>query len=86
MEFRPSVIGPGCVLVFVESGEMKVPPRQSKREKTGVSRLAGRIKTDVPRRDSDLDSEHQANLKRDAERAEAERPNCKVERIQTFLV
>jgi len=59
--------------VFVEKGEMKVPPRQTEREKIGVSRHAGRVKTDVPRRDSDLDSEHQANLKRDAERAETDK-------------
>jgi hypothetical protein len=52
---------------------MKVPPRQSEREKIGVRRHAGRVKTDVPRRDSDLDSEHQANLKRDVERAEADK-------------
>lgn len=52
---------------------MKVPPRQSEREKIGVSRHAGRVKTDVPRRDSDLDSEQQANLNRDAERAEADK-------------
>ena len=51
----------------------KGPPRQSKREKTGVSRHAGRVKTDEPRRDSDLDSEHQADLKRDAERVEADK-------------
>jgi len=52
---------------------MKVPRRQSERQKIGVSRHAGRVKTDVPRRDSDLDSEHQANLKRDAERAETDK-------------
>ena len=48
-------------------------PRQSEREKTGVSRHAGRVKTDERRRDSDLDSEHQANLNRNAERAEADK-------------
>jgi signal transduction histidine kinase len=47
-------------------------PSQSEREKTGVSRHARRVKTDKPRRDSDFDSEQQANLRRDAERAEAD--------------
>jgi hypothetical protein len=51
----------------------KDPPRKIEREKTGVSRHARRLKTDGPRRDSDLDSEHQANFKRDAERAEADK-------------
>ena len=51
----------------------KDPPRQSEREKTDVSRYAGRVKTDEPRRHSDLDSEHQADLNRDAERAEADK-------------
>ena len=51
----------------------KDPPRQSEREKTDVSRYAGRVKTDEPRRDSDLDFEHQADLNRDAERAEADK-------------
>jgi hypothetical protein len=51
----------------------KDPPRQSEREKTDVSRYAGRVKTDEPRPDSDLDSEHQADLNRDAERAEADK-------------
>ena len=48
-------------------------PRQSERKKTGVSRHAARLKTDERQRDSDLDSEHQANLKRDTERAEADK-------------
>jgi hypothetical protein len=51
----------------------KDPPRQSEREKTDVSGYAGRVKTDEPRRDSDFDSEHQADLNRDAERAEADK-------------
>jgi signal transduction histidine kinase len=51
----------------------KDPPRQSEREKTEGSRYAGRVKTDEPRPDSDLDSEHQADLNRDAERAEADK-------------
>jgi signal transduction histidine kinase len=50
----------------------KDPPRQSEREKTEGSRHAGRVKTDEPR-DSELDSEHQADLNRDAERAEADK-------------
>ena len=49
----------------------KDPPRQS--EKTEASRYAGRVQTDEPRPDSDLDSEHQADLNRDAERAEADK-------------
>jgi hypothetical protein len=51
----------------------KDPPRQIEREKTEVSRHAGRVKTDEPRPDSDLDSERQADLNRDAERAEADK-------------
>jgi len=46
---------------------------QSDREKTDVSRHAGRAKTDEPLRDSDLTSEHQADLNRDAGRAEADK-------------
>jgi signal transduction histidine kinase len=51
----------------------KNPPRQSDREKTDVSRHARGVKTDKPRRDSDLASERQADLNRDAERAEADK-------------
>jgi signal transduction histidine kinase len=51
----------------------KDPPRPSEREKTEGSRHAGRVKTDEPPHDSDLDSEHQADLNRDAERAEADK-------------
>ena len=51
----------------------KDPLRQSEREKTDVSRYAGPVKTDEPRPDSDLDAEHQADLNRDAERAEADK-------------
>jgi len=51
----------------------KDPPRQSEREKTDVSGYAGRVKTDEPRRDSDLASEQQADLDRNAERAEADK-------------
>jgi signal transduction histidine kinase len=51
----------------------KDPPRQSEREKTDVSRHAGRVKTDEPQRDSDLASEHQSDLNRDAERVEADK-------------
>jgi signal transduction histidine kinase len=51
----------------------KDPPRQSEREKADVSRYAGRVKTDEPRPDPDLDSEHQADLNRDSERAEADK-------------
>ena len=47
-------------------------PSQSEREKTDVSPDSGRVKTDEQRRDSDLDFEQQAKLKRDAERAEAD--------------
>ena len=50
----------------------KDPPRQSKREKTDVSRHPGRVRPDQPRTDSDLASERQADLSRDAERAEAD--------------
>jgi signal transduction histidine kinase len=57
----------------MEAAPDKDPPRQSEREKTDVSRHAGRVKTDEPLRDSDLASEHQANLNRDAERAEADK-------------
>ena len=48
-------------------------PRQSEREKTDVSRDAGRIETGEPLPDSDLASEHQADLSRDAERVEADK-------------
>ena len=51
----------------------KDPPRQSEREKTDGSRHAERVKTDEPQRDSDLASEHQADLNRDAERVEADK-------------
>jgi len=51
----------------------KNPPRQSDRETTDVSRHAGSVKTDEPRRDSGLASEQQADLRRDAERAEADK-------------
>ena len=51
----------------------KNPPRQSDREKTDVSRHARGVKTNKPRRDSDLASERQADLNRDAERAEADK-------------
>jgi signal transduction histidine kinase len=57
----------------MEAAPDKDPPRQSEREKTDVSRDAGRVKTDEPLRDSDLASEHQANLNRDAERAETDK-------------
>lgn len=46
----------------------KDPPRQGKREKADVSRHDGRVSTGEPLRDSDLVSEHQADLNRDAER------------------
>ena len=52
---------------------MALPPRQSEREKTDVSRHARRAKTDEPRRGSGLASEHQADLDRDAERVEADK-------------
>src|SRR6202171_1227676 len=48
-------------------------PGQSERDKTAVNRHAGRVKTDKPLRDSDLASEHQADLNRDAERVEADK-------------
>ena len=51
----------------------KDPPRQSAREKTEGSRHAGRVKTDEPPRDSDLDFEHQADLNRDAVRVETDK-------------
>jgi len=51
----------------------KDPPRQIERETTDVSRNARRVKTDEPRRDSDLASEQQADLDRNAERAEADK-------------
>jgi signal transduction histidine kinase len=57
----------------MEAAPDKDPPRQSEREKTDVSRNAGRVKTDEPLRDSDLASEHQADLNRDAKRAEADK-------------
>ena len=49
------------------------PPKQSECEKTDVSRQAARVKTDEPLRDSDLASEHEADLNRDAERLEADK-------------
>ena len=51
----------------------KEPPRKSEREKRAVSRHAGRIKAGETQRDSDLASEHQADLSRDAERVEADK-------------
>jgi signal transduction histidine kinase len=57
----------------MEAAPDKDPPRQSERDKTDVSPHAGRVKTDEPLRDSDLASEHQADLNRDAERAEADK-------------
>ena len=51
----------------------KDPPRQSEREKTAVSLHAGRIKTGETLRDSDLASEHQADVNRDSERVEADK-------------
>ena len=51
----------------------KDPPKQTDRDTTDVSRHAGSVKTDEPRRDSDLASEQQADLRRDAERAEADK-------------
>ena len=47
----------------------KDSPKQSEREKTAVSRHAGRMET----ADSDLATEHQADLNRDAERVEADK-------------
>lgn len=47
--------------------------RQSEREKSAVSRHAGRTKTGGTLRDSDLASEHQADLNRDSERVEADK-------------
>jgi signal transduction histidine kinase len=46
---------------------------REEREKTEVSRHAGRVKTEEPLRDSDLAFEHQADLNRDAERVEADK-------------
>ena len=51
----------------------KDPPRESKREKTDVSRHAGRVGPDEPRPDSDSGSERQADLNRNAGRAEADK-------------
>jgi signal transduction histidine kinase len=51
----------------------KDPPRRSERENTGVSRHAGRVRTDEAPRDFDLASEHEADLSRDAERVEADK-------------
>ena len=51
----------------------KDPPRQSERDKTDISRHAGRVKTGEPQPESDLASEHQADLNRDAERVEADK-------------
>src|ERR1700730_11472616 len=52
---------------------MALRPRQGEHEKTNISRHAGRAKTDEPQRDSDLASEHQADLRRDAERVESDK-------------
>src|SRR5215469_2321932 len=51
----------------------KDPPRQSECERTDISHHAGSVKADDPRPDSDLDSEHQADLNRDTARAEADK-------------
>jgi signal transduction histidine kinase len=51
----------------------KDPSRQNEREKTDASRHAGPVRTDEPLRDSDLASEHQADLNRNAERVEADK-------------
>jgi signal transduction histidine kinase len=51
----------------------KDPPRPDERENTDVTRHAEPVKADEPRRDSDLTSEQQADLNRDAERAEADK-------------
>ena len=56
-----------------EMAPEKNPPRQRERDKTDVSRHASGVKTGEPRRDSELASEHQADLDRDAERAEADK-------------
>jgi signal transduction histidine kinase len=51
----------------------KDPPRRGERENTDASRHAGPVRTDEPLRDPDLASEHEADLNRDAERAEADK-------------
>ena len=51
----------------------KDSPRQGEREKAAVSLHAGRAKTGETLRDSDLASEHQADLNRDSERVEADK-------------
>ena len=51
----------------------KDPPRRDERENTDVTRHTEPVKTDEPLRDSDLPSEHQADLNRDAGRVEADK-------------
>jgi signal transduction histidine kinase len=51
----------------------KDPPGQSEREKTDVNSHIGRLKSEEPVRDSDLASERQADLNRDAERVQADK-------------
>jgi signal transduction histidine kinase len=60
-------------------------PRQNEREETDVSRHAGLAKTDEPLRDSDLASEHQADLNRDAERVEADKTKLQSRSDLDFL-
>jgi signal transduction histidine kinase len=51
----------------------KDPPKQSERKKTDVSRHTRRVKAGEPPRDSDLASEHRADVNRDAERVVADK-------------
>jgi signal transduction histidine kinase len=51
----------------------KESPKQSEREKTDKSRPSGGVPAGEPLPDSDLASEHQADVNRDAERVEADK-------------
>ena len=51
----------------------KDPPRRDEHENTDVTRHAEPVKSDEPLRDSDLPSEYQADLGRDAERVAADK-------------
>jgi len=55
-----------------EMAPEKDKPTRGKRENATVTRHTKPVKTDEPRRDSDLLSEHQADLNRDADRVEAD--------------
>ena len=79
VQFERPVIFRGTITAYLGVGApvfMKTIDKgiaREAREKTEVSRHAERVKTEEPRRDSDLAFEHQADLNRDAERVEADK-------------